>query len=124
MKRGTMPSGFGPSMAQARKYAIAETNGQSILPCAFRRGRSGFKTATYGAANPFATLFNPMKNQPNQPSFARCVLHLRAINRNPSQFRFYLSGILREFKECGTIAICFVFTLFIFGLSIVNSFFQ
>jgi hypothetical protein len=65
-----------------------------------------------------------MKNQHQQPSFARCVLHVRAIHRNPSQFRFYLGGIIREFKECSTLAFCFVFTLFIFGLSIVSSFFQ
>jgi hypothetical protein len=121
MKRGIMPSGFGPSMAQARRYAIAETNGQSICPCAFRRVCSGFKTATYGAANPFATLFNPMKNQ---PSFARCKLHLSCIVRNPSRFAFYAGGIMREFKEASGFALCVVLGLFVFGLHLVNSFFQ
>ena len=117
MKRGTMPSGFGPSMAQARRYAIAETNGQSIRPCEFRRVCSGFKTAPYGAENPFATLFNPMKNQ---PSFARCVLHVRAIHRNPSALRFYVCGIIREFNNpCGEIILaCVAFLLFAFGVNL------
>ena len=35
----------------------------------------------------------------NQPSLARCVLHVRAIHRNPSAFGFYLRGILREFSN-------------------------
>ena len=65
-----------------------------------------------------------MKNQPI-PSFARCVLHVRAIHRNPSQFRFYLSGILREFKEASPFALVFVAGCSpFFGLCIVNFFFQ
>ena len=35
----------------------------------------------------------------NLPSLARCVLHVRAVTRNPSAFRFYLRGILREFAN-------------------------
>lgn len=63
-----------------------------------------------------------MKNQNSQPSFARCVLHLRAINRNPSQFRFYVRGIVREFTGSlsglfilgGIVFLCFAFGVNLF----------
>lgn len=35
----------------------------------------------------------------NLPSFARCLLHARALGRNPSQFHFYFCGIMREFTQ-------------------------
>ena len=63
------------------------------------------------------------KNQHSQPSFARCVLHARAITRNPSRFRFYVRGIFREFANpCGEIILAGIVLLsFCFG---VNLFFQ
>jgi hypothetical protein len=61
-----------------------------------------------------------MSNQ----SFARCLLHGRMLFRNPSRFRFYVGGICREFKEASGFAIAIVLGLFVFGLSLVNSFFQ
>ena len=64
-----------------------------------------------------------MKNHHHQPSLARCVLHVRAIHRNPSGFRFYVRGILREFANpCGEIILAGIVLLsFCFG---VNLFFQ
>jgi hypothetical protein len=61
-----------------------------------------------------------MKNQ----SINRCALHARCIIKNPSRASFYVSGILREFKEASGFALCVVLSLFLFGLSLVNSFFQ
>jgi hypothetical protein len=58
------------------------------------------------------------------PSFARCLLHGRMMFRNPSRFAFYVGGICREFRECSSFALCVVLSLFLFGLSLVNSFFQ
>jgi hypothetical protein len=60
----------------------------------------------------------------SQPSFARCALHARCIVRNPSRFAFYACGIIREFKQASGFALCVVLGLFVFGLSLVNSFFQ
>ena len=59
----------------------------------------------------------------SQPSFARCVLHVRAIHRNPSRVSFYVRGILREFDNLGgAICIgCLAFVLFAFG---ANAFFN
>jgi hypothetical protein len=60
-----------------------------------------------------------------QPSFARCLLHGRMMFRNPSRFAFYAGGIIREFKEATPFALCVGGSvLFLFGISIVNSFFQ
>ena len=58
-----------------------------------------------------------------QPSFARCKLHLSCIVRNPSRFRFYVCGIIREFNNpCGEIILAGILLLsFCFG---VNLFFQ
>jgi hypothetical protein len=60
-----------------------------------------------------------MKNQ-QQPSFARCILHVRAIHRNPSRFRFYVCGIAREFANpCGEIMLaCLLLVLFCFGVNL------
>lgn len=57
------------------------------------------------------------------PSFARCLLNVRALFRRPSRFRFYVCGVLREFDNlCGSVIVCgFALLLFIFG---VNIFFQ
>jgi hypothetical protein len=65
-----------------------------------------------------------MKNYKNtSPSFARCLLNVRAITRKPSAFRFYLRGVLREFDNlCGAVIVCgFALVLFCLG---VNIFFQ
>jgi hypothetical protein len=59
-----------------------------------------------------------------QPSFTRCKLHLSCIVRNPSRASFYVHGIIREFKEASSFALCVVLSLFLFGLGLVNSFFQ
>lgn len=68
-------------------------------------------------------ILSPMKNQHTNPSFARCVLHVRAIHRNPSALRFYVRGILREFANpCGELILAGIaLVLFCFG---VNIFFQ
>lgn len=60
---------------------------------------------------------NPMNNL---PSFARCVLHLRAIHRNPSRVSFYVRGILREFDNIGgaICVACFAFICFAFGVNL------
>lgn len=60
-----------------------------------------------------------MKNQVT-PSFARCVLHVRAIHRNPSAFRFYVRGIAREFANpCGEIILAgIVFLSFCYGVNL------
>jgi hypothetical protein len=61
----------------------------------------------------------------SNPSFARCKLHLACMTRNPSRFAFYLGEILREFKDATPFALLVGGTgLFIFGASLVNSFFQ
>jgi len=61
----------------------------------------------------------------NNPSFARCLLHGRMLFRNPSRFAFYLGGIMREFQQATPFALLVGGTgLFIFGVSLVNSFFQ
>jgi hypothetical protein len=65
-----------------------------------------------------------MKKTNSETSCGRCALHVRAIIRNPSRFAFYAQGIIREFKEASGFALCVVLGLFVFGLSIVNSFFQ
>jgi hypothetical protein len=54
----------------------------------------------------------------------RIALHARCIIRNPSRFAFYAHGIIREFKQASGFALCVVLSLFVFGLSLVNSFFQ
>jgi hypothetical protein len=59
----------------------------------------------------------------NQPSFARCKLHLACIVRNPSRWSFYAHGIIREFREASGFALCVVLSLFVFGLHLVNLFF-
>ena len=60
----------------------------------------------------------------NQPSFARCKLHLSCIIRNPSRFAFYAHGIMREFKQASFFALCVGGSvLFVFGISLVNLFF-
>ena len=58
-----------------------------------------------------------------QPSLAGCVLHVRAVFRKPSAFRFYAAGLWRELDtwQGGLCLACFVFLLFAFG---VNAFFQ
>jgi hypothetical protein len=63
------------------------------------------------------------KTIPNS-SGERCALHVRAIIRNPSRASFYVSGIMREFKEASGFALCVVLSLFVFGFSLVNYFFQ
>jgi hypothetical protein len=63
---------------------------------------------------------NHMKNNPSN----RISLHARCIIRNPSRASFYVHGIIREFKEASGFALCVVLSLFVFGLSFVNSFFQ
>jgi hypothetical protein len=61
-----------------------------------------------------------MKN--NSPS--RCALHARCIIKNPSRFRFYVGGILREFKDATPFALLVGGSvLFVFGVSLVNIFF-
>jgi hypothetical protein len=57
-------------------------------------------------------------------TFARCLLHARMIGRNPSRWLFYAHGIIREFKEASGFALCVVLSLFLFGLGLVNLFFQ
>lgn len=60
----------------------------------------------------------------NQPSFARCLLHGRALFRNPRGFRFYLGGILREFTQSFSgLFIVAGFGLLLF-LELVNYLFQ
>lgn len=56
------------------------------------------------------------------PSFARCVLHVRAVFRKPSAFRFYALGVLREFDNVSGAFILggLALILFCFG---VNAFF-
>jgi hypothetical protein len=55
----------------------------------------------------------------------RCKLHLSCIIRNPSRFAFYVQGIIREFKEASPFALCVGGSvLFVFGISLVNFFFQ
>jgi hypothetical protein len=54
----------------------------------------------------------------------RITLHARCIIRNPSRASFYAHGIIREFKEASGFALCVVLSLFVFGISIVNLFFQ
>lgn len=60
----------------------------------------------------------------NNPSFARCKLHMSCIVRNPSRFAFYAGGIAREFQQASGFAIAIVLGLFVFGLHLVNYFFQ
>jgi hypothetical protein len=67
---------------------------------------------------------NPAKNHMKNNPSNRIKLHARCIIKNPSRASFYVSGILREFKEASSFALCVVLSLFLFGLSIVNSFFQ
>ena len=60
----------------------------------------------------------------NNPSFARCKLHMSCIVRNPSRFAFYAGGILREFQQATPFALLVGGTaLFCFGVSLVNLFF-
>jgi hypothetical protein len=55
----------------------------------------------------------------------RIALHARCIIRNPSRASFYVHGIIREFKEASPFALCAGGSvLFVFGLSLVNYFFQ
>jgi hypothetical protein len=55
----------------------------------------------------------------------RIALHARCIIRNPSRFAFYAFGIIREFKEASGFALCVGGSvLFVFGLRLVNYFFQ
>jgi hypothetical protein len=66
-----------------------------------------------------------MKKTNPSSSGGRCALHVRAIVRNPSRFAFYAHGIIREFKEASTFALCVGGSvLFVFGVSLVNFFFQ
>jgi hypothetical protein len=65
-----------------------------------------------------------MKTQLPHSSGERCALHVRAIIKNPSRFAFYACGIIREFKEASGFALCVALGLFVFGLSLVNLFFQ
>jgi hypothetical protein len=61
----------------------------------------------------------------NSQPFARCVLHVRCVVRNPSRLRFYVGGILREFQEASSFALIVAGTcLFGFGVCLVNFFFQ
>lgn len=60
----------------------------------------------------------------NNPSFARCLLHGRALFRNPRGFRFYLGGIVREFTQSlSGVVIVSGFGLLLF-LELVNYLFQ
>jgi hypothetical protein len=61
-----------------------------------------------------------MKNNPSH----RISLHARCIIRNPSRWSFYAHGIMREFKQASGFALCVVLSLFVFGISLVNLFFQ
>jgi hypothetical protein len=65
-----------------------------------------------------------MKKTNPETSCGRCALHVRAIIRNPSRFAFYAGGIIREFKQASGFALCVALGLFVFGLSLVNYFFQ
>jgi hypothetical protein len=66
-----------------------------------------------------------MKKTNSETSCGRCALHVRAIIRNPSRFAFYAQGIIREFKEASPFALCVGGSvLFVFGVSLVNFFFQ
>jgi hypothetical protein len=59
----------------------------------------------------------------NNPSFARCKLHLACIVHNPSRFAFYVGGIVREFRQASPFALCVGGSvLFVFGISLVNLF--
>lgn len=71
------------------------------------------------------TMTGRLPSMNKQPSFARCVLHVRAIHRNPSGFRFYVCGIARELFT-GSFAGLFILggIAFICFALIVNSFFQ
>jgi hypothetical protein len=61
----------------------------------------------------------------NSQPFARCVLHVRCVVRNPSRFRFYLFGILREFREASSFALIVGGVgFFFFGVCLVNFFYQ
>jgi hypothetical protein len=64
-----------------------------------------------------------MKKTNSETSCGRCALHVRAIIRNPSRASFYAHGIIREFKEASTFALCVALGLFVFGLHLVNLFF-
>jgi hypothetical protein len=66
-----------------------------------------------------------MKKTNSETSCGRCILHVRAIIRNPSRFAFYAGGIIREFKQASPFALCVGGSvLFVFGISLVNLFFQ
>jgi hypothetical protein len=65
-----------------------------------------------------------MKKTNPETSGGRCVIHVRSIIRNPSRFAFYACGIIREFKQASGFALCVVLGLFVFGLHLVNLFFQ
>jgi hypothetical protein len=65
-----------------------------------------------------------MKKTNSETSCGRCALHVRAIIRNPSRASFYAHGIIREFKQASGFALCVVLGLFVFGLHLVNLFFQ
>jgi hypothetical protein len=61
----------------------------------------------------------------NNPSFARCKLHLACITRNPSRFAFYAHGIMREFRQASPFALVFVAGCSpFFGLCLVKLFSQ
>jgi hypothetical protein len=81
-------------------------------------------TGTTMAAASIAVIPAGVFAMDKQPSFARCKLHLSCIIRNPSRFAFYAGGIIREFKQATGFALCVALGLFVFGLSLVNSFFQ
>jgi hypothetical protein len=65
-----------------------------------------------------------MKKTNSETSCGRCALHVRAIIRNPSRASFYVHGIIREFKEASGFALCVALVAFVFGLHLVNYFFQ
>jgi hypothetical protein len=57
-----------------------------------------------------------------QPSFARCILHVRAVTRTPSRFRFYAGGIIREFSNpFGEFLVAGFFLIIL--LNLINLFF-
>ena len=68
------------------------------------------------------SLIYNMKNT-TVPSFARCVLHVRAIHRNPSAFRFYLGGIVREFTQSLSGLLIVAGFSALLALKIINLFF-
>jgi hypothetical protein len=62
-----------------------------------------------------------MKNNPSN----RIKLHARCIIKNPSRFRFYAGGIMREFKEATPFALVFAAGCSpFFGLCLIKYFFQ